>query len=237
MRVAVAIVLLLTLPGCAFDQKNRQAEAISQTTPEPKLADIVQIPPVTSADIEEISTNLKSSNNANQQNFSGLGAQVAKVAENVDLNVSAVRELKANMHFLGVLHTELKAEVAAYAQAEIKAEIKAQSEIYARMHAELRAEIRATAQAQLQATAQAGIGNKSETTQQTTAAGGDINNQYTSDMKETLFKSYSTILWVVAVTGGLGALTALLAEASRRREVRRTAAQLKEVRSGKTRVE
>jgi hypothetical protein len=159
LLLASAVLMLLSaLSGCAGDQRDRFAEKVSQAAPRSEAA---------AARAEDVS-----SNNATQQSLTGLGANVAKLAEKLDASL-------------------------------------------------LRVEARLDALAQTQASAQVGIGSRMDTLQQNVSAGRDssVTTDFTREMKDTLIKSYSTILWIVTVTGALAVLAVALADASRRREL------------------
>jgi hypothetical protein len=177
---------------------------------------------------DEIKTTVQSSTNAAQQSFSGLGAQVAKGAENVDAAVLkfgadvravATANLEANLKVTGRIEAvadivnDLRVDVglAVNVANRVDLSVKAQADVLA----DLKMQVAALGAAQV------GYKNQLEQTSTSLSSGRDTYMQVTQDTKEwaqILKNDRDAQLWETRIICGVGLVVLyLLLEFSRRR--------------------
>lgn len=193
--------------GC-LNHPEKQAEEIRQVTPVATKA----VPEVTRGDLDNIRSESQASNNAVQQSLTGLGLQLAKVAEKfeaslakfetrVNANATAIAQVRSDLKLLMQNNVELRNEIKANTNlsAKLDAQIEATSKLSARLEA------LASAQGQIAA----GVGNQLSQAVQKLQAGRDVVNTSLDDnMAKTLDKTIWAIVKVVGIC--VGAMTSFI---------------------------
>lgn len=179
MKSILAVVILIALAGCNAtgvdgshsDRMNvRQGDPTRLAVP-PAPAELVappgSVPAPTSADLERVRSETFASNTAQQNEITGLGVQVGKVAEKVE-GVHA--EVSARLDSVINTTADLKLSV--------NQRVEAQAELNAKVVADLRAEFKADikAEAKVSADAIAGVGNKINSVQTTSTTSSALNS-------------------------------------------------------------
>lgn len=214
------LILLPLLTGCVGDHKDTQSapQNLNDPASAPRTISIPVSQVPANGDergyFAEVKSELQQSNNATQNSITGLGVQVTKLGEKVD--VSAVKmENRVNTS----LSNEMKAqaELTAQLRADVRTEVKASANLMAKL--ESRVDAKLHAQVQALAGAIAGIGNKIESVAQTYSSGRDTNTtQFTDKMADTLISSQRQPMYIVL---GIAAILLIVQEAARRRSAQR----------------
>ena len=144
MSRLVLIGLVVFLSGCLGDH-GRMGDV--NVEPKPTYAPQPTVTPDQFAkSVEEIKTTVQSSTNAAQQSFSGLGAQIAKGAENVEASVAKVQA-----------DVRVNAQANAEANVAIKGEVKTLSDIILDLEVDVNTAINVTNQIHTNVKAQAQV--------------------------------------------------------------------------------
>lgn len=181
MKLILAAAILIALAGCKAtgvdgshsDRMNvRQGDPTHLAVPSAPAEMVAppapsNVPGPTSADLEHVRSETFASNTAQQNEITGLGVQVGKVAEKVE-GVHA--EVSARLD--NVINTTAELKVS------VNQRFDAQAELNAKVVADLRAEFKADikAEAQVQASAIAGVDNKINTVQTSTTTSSALNS-------------------------------------------------------------
>lgn len=182
MRIIISVIFTVMLTGCVGDQANKQESGpptITINTPPVAPAE------VSKADMEKLHNETIASTNQSQQAITGLGANIAKVAEKmtgVEGDVSAVK---------AAINTNIQTT------ADIKNSLTASASVVAQLKNEMKAEFDAklTAQAEFHANAVAALKSQIENTSTTISAGRDATTtQFTKEMMQTLETSYKSMV-------------------------------------------
>lgn len=226
LRWSASIPLLILL-GCVGDQDARvnPVQPVIVTVPQQPLAQ-----PQDGKPLDNLKSEVQASSNATSNSLTGLGLQVAKVAEKVQGFGGDLAKITTCLQSTVEATSNLQATLASQVvvQSDMSAEIKASSQVVASLKAQLEAQVQA----------QVGLKNELQQTSQTIKAGHDattLNVQFTKEMMDTLKASYQSQLeivrsenhtrfWLaVVVLTAMCVVTALLLEASRRRAEARCA--------------
>ena len=195
-RLLLALVALACLSGCFGDQAQKQTVKFDDPSrvavPPPAApvahptlpqAEIVPLPP--SITHEEFTT----SQNAVSQGFTGMGAQIGKVADRFEASLAHV-ESNVNL------------QSTATAKAIAKFSLNFENKIKMQNKAIVRLGLKLDAVAQAQGTAQAAIGSKLESVQQTTSAGRDSTQiQFTREQRDCFISMFHETIAIVAILG------------------------------------
>ena len=224
------MAMLVLLSGCVGDQ-GRQGDLSVNPMPVPAPKPVAT--PDDVARVEQAMTDrISASTNASQQAFSGLGAQISKMAENVDAAVvkvqtdvrtSAQANAEANVRLNGkvdvvasaVTDLNVKVGVAVDVSNRIDVQVKAQAQVMA----DLKSQIAALGAAQV------GLKNDLQQTTTTMSAGRDTIQQINGATKEwvqILKNEKDAQVRETQITAGLilAIVTALLEFSRRRAEAR-----------------
>ncbi len=210
-----AALLLLALSGCVADHNGRQTVDFKQPAAPAAL----------------------NSQNAIQETFSGLGAQIGKVADRLDGLGGLIGQIDNNLSSEVVARAELSARVDAQIETRIHAEAQLKASVEAAIQARIDAAVKLQADAHAAAVMALNASFKEELSkfEQSNSAGRDqtVNTvQYSREMMQTFEKflatyeasnaqSDSTLKWVVGALFALfTGLAALWIYASHRRAVR-----------------
>lgn len=186
----VLIGLLIFLSGCVGDH-GRMGDVDFPVTPNVTLPTPTVTPDQLSKSVEEIKTTVQSSTNAAQQSFSGLGAQIAKGAENVeasvakvqaDVRVGAQANAEANVRLNG------RVEVMTEIVNDLKVNVGLAVDVANRIDLDVKAQASAIADLKMQinalAAAQVGYKNQLEQTTTSLESGRDTFMQINGATKE-----------------------------------------------------
>lgn len=241
---ALIFLLPLMLSGCALfnvgTAPRQQAESIVQGGgPERPRPDSSPVPPSSTgvtgkadldAAVSKIEEKITSSNNANQNTITGLGANVNKLAEHLDASLLRM-ETSIPISIKNDLRNEmsLNANATASAVAEFRNTITAQN----KMIAELQLKVGdLTASLEASAKAQVALSAKMEDTKNELKAGRDainVRNQLDDNTMKILKESYSTQYWTtVAFCGVVVKIVMILGYRSRSRSETRYADEREE---------
>jgi len=203
----LAPFLLLCLAGCVGEQRNampvQQGPALGNTPPR------VDLEPRSEGEllarVEQLRSETQASNNANQQSLSGLGVQVAKVAENVRVTGAEITSnLKADLHATATASADLRASLAADLKAELRAEIR--NEMRASLDAQAHLNAALTAKLEALTAGQMGLRNELQQTSQTITASGSAQVQtfqFTRDMADLMAKAFDSNVAALAAACGI----------------------------------
>ncbi len=184
------LLCLASLPACVGSHADKQSNTFGDPTriavpsapaspPRDTRAEVVAPPLAISH--EEFS----SSQNAMQQSFTGVGAQLGKLADRVDASLVRIE---------AGINTTLTAV------ANLKVDFEAKLEVQNKAVIELQAKVDTVAQAQ--AVGEVAVGSKLDTVQQNTSAGRDsIQNQFTREMRDTFMALFHETIAIVAILG------------------------------------
>ena len=202
MKCGALVLFMVFLAGCAGDHRNTQSVQHGSTAPILPMPPILPSPSVAPADTI-------ASENAVQNSLTGLGVQVAKVAEKIQGFGGDLAHLQATAN------AEIRADLAAQIRAEMSVHLQAQAEANAQILSAINAQVQA----------QAGLRNSIDQTAQTVNAARDANVQtiqFTKEMQSVLEQSYKSAGYLVYVfCGALVSVVYILQERSRARADRR----------------
>lgn len=231
MRHAL-LALPLLLTGCVTFQvktaPDKMADSIVQgCAPERPHPDPTPVPTSSTggttktdldAAVSKITEHITSSNNANQNNITGLGANVNKLAEDMSLVKGDLAHVEANITTKVDASLEAKFSAVVKANAELKLEMSNNANAYAQATATLKQTIGdLTAKVDAQAKAQIAYEARMEELKQDIKAGRDAittNIQYTDNMMNTVLGAYRAMI-VIVVVGAL-LLVVIIWELTRR---------------------
>jgi len=179
MSRLVLIGLLIFLSGCLGDH-GRMGDVDFPVTPNVTLPTPTVTPDQFAKSVEEIKTTVQSSTNAAQQSFSGLGAQVAKGAENVEASVAKVQaDVRVNAQANAEANVRLNGRVEVMTEIvnDLKVNVGLAVEVANRVDLDVKAQAQVLADLKLQVAAlgaaQVGYKNQLEQTTTTLSAGRD----------------------------------------------------------------
>lgn len=158
------------------------------------------------AAVSKIHDDLTSSNNANQNNITGLGANINKLAEKVQGFGGDLAHVESSITTKFDATLEAKFSAVVKANAELKLEINQNANAYAQATATLKQTIGdLSAKVDAQAKAQLAYEARMEELKQDIKAGHDAittNIQYTDNMMNTVLGAYRSMI-VIVVVGAL----------------------------------
>jgi hypothetical protein len=186
----VVILALVFLPGCFFDQNNRQSNEANQqgpiiTLPTPKLlteADLLKDREASAtearAGLDKVRQEIQASSNQTQNQLSGLvTTSISKVAEqvkgveaNVTTSLSAVAKVAEKLEVTNTATAELKAQLSS--EIALNASLRVTMENKLQLITDLQIKL---GKLESQMGAQLGINNKLENTIATNTSGRDTN--------------------------------------------------------------
>lgn len=216
MRYAF-LTLPLLLAGCVtFDVKtspDKQADSIVQGgAPERPHPGPTPVTPSSTggatktdldAAVSKITEHVTSSNNANQNNITGLGANVNKLAEDMSLVKGDLAHIEANITTKVDASLEAKFQSVVKANADLRLELNQNANAYAQATATLKQTIGdLSAKIDAQAKGQIAYEARMEELKQDIKAGRDAittNIQYTDNMMNTVIGAYKAMLLIVVI--------------------------------------
>ena len=174
----VLIGLLIFLSGCLGDHGRKGDQNVAPTYA--AVAPQSVTPDQFAKSVEEIKTTVQSSTNAAQQSFTGLGAQIAKGAENVEASVAKVQaDVRVNAQANAEANVRLNGRVEVMTEIvnDLKVNVGLAVEVANRVDLDVKAQAQVLADFKLQVAAlgaaQVGYKNQLEQTTTTLSAGRD----------------------------------------------------------------
>ena len=186
----VLVALLVSLSGCVGDH-GRMGDVDLPAQPNVTLSTPSVTPDQLTKAAEEIKTTVQSSSNAAQQSFSGLGAQIAKGAENVEASVAKVQaDMRVSAQANAEANVRLNGRVEAVADIvnDLKLQVGLSVDVANRIDMDVKAQAAVLADLKLQvaalAAAQVGYKNQLEQTTTSLESGRDTFMQVNGATKE-----------------------------------------------------
>jgi len=178
MRLTLLIALVL-LSGCVADHGSQGDQNVA-----PPVVQVSPVPSVTPDDLSKVERGLtdriNATSNAAQQSFSGIGAQIAKGAENVDAAIAKVQtDIRVQTTAQAEANVAVRNDVRA--TADVVTDLKVRLDMAVQVLTQLDVNVKAQAQAivdikndvQALGAAQIGLKNDLQQTTTTMSAGRD----------------------------------------------------------------
>jgi predicted nucleic acid-binding Zn-ribbon protein len=222
-----ALLLCAMLSGCVLDHGDQGDIHVS-----PPVVPVAPVSSVTPDDLSKVERSLtdriNATSNAAQQSFSGLGAQIAKGAENVD---AAIAKIQTDIRVQATAQAEANVAVRndVRATADVVTDLKVRLDMAVQVMTQLDVNVKAQAQAivdlkndvQALGAAQVGLRNELQQTTNNLSAGRDTIQLMQGSAKELVEivkdQTEARVKATYIICGCLVAIVTALLEFSRRR--------------------